>query len=109
MVLNNFVAKLNKEDLEVFVNAECDELQIYSKPNVNKQTSYIRFFRGGYGPSPEFKFDDFHFVGINSFSSFNFSSEWRKFLHKKFGEEYQNSLTKFAEDQKNEIVNSLLY
>lgn len=109
MIFNNFVTRLNEKDFEDFVNEKCDELRIHKAPNVNKQSSYVRYNICSYGPSPEFKFDDFHFVGINSYSSYNYSNAWRKFMFAKFGEEYQQSLLKFANEQKKEIVDSLLY
>ena len=109
MILNNFVTRLTETDLEEFVNESCAELRIHQAPNINKQSSYIRYNICSYGPSPEFQFDDYNFVGINSYSSYNYSKAWRKFMFVKFGEKYQQSLLKFADEQKKEIVDSLLY
>ena len=108
MILNNFTVNLQMNDLENFIHEQCVEMQLAQVPSASGKSSYVRFQGHWYGPNPEFTFDDFNFVGMNSYSSYDLSKEWRKFMFKKFGEDYKKALEEFANEQRNAVMNSIL-
>ena len=67
---------MTKENINNFTKNYVEEISFANS------CAYVKFFRDGMGPSPEFHIDDFTFVGINYTRGYDLSGQWRKFIIK---------------------------
>ena len=83
--MQNYVSIFNKKDIEEFVQNPVDKFK------QSDDHTYIKCAADGYGPQPEFIYDDYTFKGINTYSGYDFSKQWRKFVLSKLT--YEDKLT----------------
>ena len=90
----NYKKYITEETINEFTSEYVNEIK--EKEN----HIYVKLYRVGMGPSPEFHVTDYTFKGINSYQSFDLSKEWiNHMLHiippskrKDYAEEYNRQI-----------------
>ena len=72
--MKKYVADFTKESIEQFLNNPIEEFKS------NETDTYIKVSVDFFGPAPEFVYDDFTFKGINTYSNYDYSVHWRKYV-----------------------------
>jgi len=79
--MKNFTENLNKNDIEEFIKNPVIDFR------PRGEGGYIMCSINSFGPRPEFIYDSFTFKGINSYTSYDYSIHWRKFVLSKLNDE----------------------